>query len=151
MWYGASSVAAVTAISWYFKGSLAEPSDIDSALLQPPLQEPLEAEPFSFVYKGKECLVEPVATYELWGLVVSHNNIHSVADIYHDSTSVDTKDLCVVWGDNLDSDDYRRVDFKSGPWTCYFRYPQGVGMALVVGFSASVSIAGPGGSGDGFT
>jgi hypothetical protein len=67
-----------------------------------------------------------VATYELWGLVVSHNNIHSVADIYHDSTSVDTKDLCVIWGDNLDSDDYRRVDFKSGPWTCYFRYPQGV-------------------------
>lgn len=67
-----------------------------------------------------------VATYELWGLVVSHNNIHSVADIYHDSTSVDTKDLCVIWGGNLETPDYRQVDFKSGPWTCYFKYPRGV-------------------------
>ena len=67
--------------------------------------------------------MEPVATYELWGLVVSHNNIHSVADIYHDSTSVDTKDLCVIWGANLEDSDYQRVDFKSGPWTCYFSYP----------------------------
>jgi hypothetical protein len=58
--------------------------------------------------------------------VVSHNNIHSMADIYHDSTSVDTKDLCVIWGANLETPDYRRVDYKSGPWTCYFSYPEGV-------------------------
>lgn len=70
--------------------------------------------------------MEPVASYEQWGLVVSHNNIHSVADIYHDSTSVDTKDLCVIWGSNLEGDDFREVEFKSGSWTCYFRYPMGV-------------------------
>ena len=67
-----------------------------------------------------------MASYELWGLVVSHNDIESLADIYHDSTSVDTKDLCVIWGENLERPDYLEVDFKSGPWTCYFRYPAGV-------------------------
>jgi len=74
--------------------------------------------------------VRPVASYELWGLVVSHNDIKSVADIYHDRSSVDTKDLCVVWGDNLRRDDYRRVKFWSGPFTCYFRIPDGTAFAL---------------------
>ena len=117
---------AVTVVSWFLKGDLVGPEEIHSDLLQPPQQTIIDREQFSFAYKGKQCLVEPVATYELWGLVVSHNNINSVADIYHDSTSVDTKDLCVVWGDNLESADYQRVAFKSGPWTCYFKYPHGV-------------------------
>ena len=115
-----------TAVAWYFKGDLSGPETIQPDLLQAPRQEIVDKEPFSFEYKGKACLVEPVAAYELWGLVVSHNNIHSVADIYHDSTSVDTKDLCVIWGVNLEAPDYRQVEFKSGPWTCYFRYPHGV-------------------------
>lgn len=116
----------VTVISWFFKGDLVGPENVDPALLQVPRQEIVDRDPFSFDYKGKQCRVEPVATYELWGLVVSHNNIHSVADIYHDSTSVDTKDLCVIWGANLETSDYQQVGFKSGPWTCYFKYPSGV-------------------------
>ena len=117
---------ALTGISWYFKGQLVDPSKIDPSLLQIPAQSTTHAEPFAFDYKGKECTVEPVASWEQWGLVVSHNNIESIADIYHDSTSVDTKDLCVIWGTNLKTADYQKVDFKSGPWTCYFRYAGGV-------------------------
>ena len=116
----------VTVISWFSKGDLVGPESIHADLRQPPHQDLIDREPFAFEYKGQECRVEPVATYELWGLVVSHNNIHSVADIYHDSTSVDTKDLCVIWGANLETSDYQQVGFKSGPWTCYFKYPRGV-------------------------
>ena len=113
-------------ISWYFKGRLVGPAEINEDLLQIPVQTPTSSEPFDFEYKGKVCRVEPVAEWEQWGLVVSHNDIESIADIYHDSTSVDTKDLCVIWGANLQGSDYQRVDFKSGPWTCYFSYPGGV-------------------------
>jgi hypothetical protein len=116
----------LTGISWYFKGQLVGPSEIDESLLQIPVQTPVSSEPFDFEYKGKVCRVEPVAKWEQWGLVVSHNDIESIADIYHDSTSVDTKDLCVIWGANLQGSDYQQVDFKSGPWTCYFSYPGGV-------------------------
>lgn len=116
----------LTGLSWVRKGRLAEPSLIDPALLQKPVQSGTRRARFSFEYKGRECRVEPVASYEIWGLVVSHNNIHSMADIYHDSTSVDTKDLCVIWGSNLESPEYRRVQYKSGPFTCYFSYPDGV-------------------------
>jgi hypothetical protein len=116
----------ITPIAWFFKGRLVDREQIRPELSRDPIQEPTVAEPFTFVYKGKEARVRPVADYELWGLVVSHNNIKSVADMYHDSPSVDTKDLCVIWGANLQSDDYQRVNFRSGSFTCYYRYPAGV-------------------------
>ena len=80
-------------------------------------------------HEGRTVRVRPVAEYQLWGLVVSHNDIESVADIYHDSSSIDTKDLCVVWGSNLESGELDKVSFESGPWTCYYRYPEGVRFA----------------------
>jgi hypothetical protein len=111
--------------SWR-KGQLAPPEEMLPALRRAPAQEATARAPFEFPYRGRACRVRPVAEYELWGLVVSHNDIHSVADIYHDRSSVDTKDLCVVWGSNLSRSDYREVKFESGPFTCYFEFDQGV-------------------------
>jgi hypothetical protein len=107
------------ALSGWRKGALVGPRGIRPELLQEPLQLATDRKPFTFDYRGKQCRVQPVATYELWGLVVSHNDIHSVADIYHDTSSVDTKDLCVVWGESLRHTDYLRASYKSGPFTCY--------------------------------
>lgn len=116
---------AVTALAWTQKGDLPSVAELRPELLQEPVQKDLEGPLFTFDYKGQQVEVQPVADYEMWGLVVSHNNIKSIADIYHDSSSVDTKDLCVVWGESLRNGSYRKVDFWSGPWTCYFRYPPG--------------------------
>lgn len=111
--------------SWR-QARLAPPAEMLPALKRGPAQAATARPPFDFPYRGRACRVRPVAEYELWGLVVSHNDIHSVADIYHDRSSVDTKDLCVVWGENLSRDDYRAVEFESGPFTCYFRFAEGV-------------------------
>lgn len=119
-------LVALSILAWTRKGGFPAPSAIDPALLNPPLQEATEREPFEFTHEGHTVRVRPVADYELWGLVVSHNDISSIADIYHDSSSVDTKDLCVVWGSNLQSGEVGRVTFESGPWTCYYSYPEGV-------------------------
>ena len=119
----------LTVIAWFMKGRLVTSAEIEASLLREPVQGATARKPFEFEYKGRQCRVTPVAAYELWGLVVSHNNIESIADMYHDSTSVDTKDLCVIWGGNLESDDFREVEFKSGSWTCYFQYPAGVQFA----------------------
>lgn len=121
---------ALLALGWWRAGKLGGPQTIVTQALAAPRQTPTDRAPFEFPYRGRACRVRPVATYELWGLVVSHNDIESVADIYHDRSSVDTKDLCVVWGDNLRRDDYRRVKFWSGPFTCYFRIPDGARLAL---------------------
>ena len=123
------ALIAVLFLAGKLKGGFPDASEIDPALLNEPLQQATEREPFEMVHEGHTIRVRPVAEYELWGLVVSHNNIQSVADIYHDSSSLDTKDLCVVWGSNLTSGELGKVSFESGPWTCYYSYPEGVRFA----------------------
>lgn len=105
--------------SWQKKKTLPSKEFINSQLDQDPIQTPTTEKPFRFEYKGTNYLVEPVADYQLWGLVVSHNDIHAMWDIYHDDTSVDIKDLCVVWGANVKSEIYKQMEFWSEPWTCW--------------------------------
>jgi hypothetical protein len=121
----AAALVALAA-SFVMKRRLVEPEAIDPVLLRPPEQGPTTREPFTFTYRGRACRVRPVAEYRLSGLVVSHNDVESFADIYHDTSSVDTKDLCLLWGRSLETSDFHQVDFSSGPFTCYFRYPQGI-------------------------
>ena len=114
-------------MGYALKGRWPNPNEIKSALHKDPIQKNIKnGEIFSFSYRKKKYKVRKVAKYELWGLVVSHNNINSFWDAYHDKDSLDTKDLCVLWGKNLKSKDFHRVKVWSGSWTCYFRYPGGI-------------------------
>lgn len=98
--------------------------DISEAILRDPIQKPINGELFRFDYMERSYLVQPVRYYEIWGLVVSHNNIKSIADMYHDHTSVDLKDLCLIWGDNVADDTYHRAYYRSEPWTCFVDIPE---------------------------
>ncbi len=118
---------ALLTLSWWLERRLPPPEVALPELARAPLQGPTDRARFHFTYKGKKCFVRPVASYELWGLVVSHNDIHSISDIYHDATSVDTRDLCVVWGRNVTKGAYEKAKFWSGPWTCYVSTPAGLG------------------------
>ncbi len=117
---------ALVAVAWYMKRRPIAPEAIDAALLRPPVQSATARPPFSFEFRGKSVRVKPVAEYALDGLVMSQNDVESFADIYHDSSSVDTKDLCVLWGTSLESEDFHPVRVTNGPFTCYFRYPPGI-------------------------
>jgi len=115
--------AFLTFFSAFKKNELSNASDILPQLLEEPTQkEHRQQKSFSFEYMGFQYNVKTIADYELWGLVVSHNDIDGISDRYHDETSVDTKDLCVIWGDNLRTDDYQSASYRSGAWTCYFEY-----------------------------
>ncbi len=95
--------------------------DISGFLESEPEQGDVELSNFIFEYRDRQYIIQPVHTYELWGLVVSHNNISSITDAYHNSDSVDFKDLCVVWGENADSTLLNNIHFWSEPWTCFFK------------------------------
>ena len=112
-------------LSWWRRGSFPDASEIRPILLEEAAQEPTDRQPFSFVHYGTTYEVTPRADYEMWGLVVSHNNIGSFADIYHDENSVDVKDLCTIWGGNLKTNDFHKVEFKSDCYVCRFRYYRG--------------------------
>lgn len=103
----------------FFLRTLPAPKTILPALDNEPVQSATEREPLSFEYRGKNYLVKPLAEYELWGLVVSHNDINKWYNFYHDKDSVNIKDLCVIWGENIRSQVYQKMKFDSGEWTCY--------------------------------
>jgi hypothetical protein len=108
-------------LSWVMARRPIASEMIDASLLDPPIQTETSRQPFSFEFRGQEVRVRPVAEYSLSGLVMSHNDVESFADIYHDASSVDTKDLCLLSGGSLASDDFHTLEVWSGPFTCYYR------------------------------
>ncbi len=122
------SIGILLSILFYFlamwqESSLPDTSAILKSSFRDPVQKKINKRPFSFFYRNETYDIEPVAEYELWGLVVTKNNINSWADIMHTDASVDIKDICVIWGENVASSDYHKVKFSSGDFTCYFQYP----------------------------
>lgn len=122
-----AQVALVAALltwggAWMQTRKLPEPDEVLPELLQEPKQGPTSHARFSFEYRGLGYEVQPVASYELYGMVVSHNDIHGIADAYHDDDSVDTRDLCVIWGPNLEQDDYLRITFENTSTWCHWSW-----------------------------
>jgi len=115
-----------TVLAYLKKGTFVDHTEIVPELHRQPVQEAADYEAFFFDYKKERYQVQPLADYELWGLVVTHNDIHSIGDIYHDADSVDTKDLCVIWGDNLKNNDFQKLEYWSNSYFCHYRYPGGV-------------------------
>lgn len=119
------TLASLFLISWYQIGQLPNLHEVDERVLQEPIQQTYTAkENFSFSYRQKSYDVKPIADYELWGLVVSQNNIAAWFNYYHDKDSVNLKDVCVVWGSNIKNESYnqKNLKFKSGEWTCYYKW-----------------------------
>jgi hypothetical protein len=111
-------VAVAWLVAWWQTRQLPPLGAILPELQQTPRQRATARADFGFEYQGGEYLVHPVASYELHGLVVTHNDTTGLGDLTHDETSVDTKDLCVVWGANLRNEDYRRISYQSTPTWC---------------------------------
>lgn len=113
-------------ISWWLKSSLPDSNTILPVMQNEPIQSRTSKRPFTFAYRDADYNVVPVAEYEIWGMVVSHNNITGWTDIMHTENSVDLKDICVIWGTNVGNGDYQKISFSSGDFTCYARWPGGV-------------------------
>ncbi len=109
-------------IAFLRKDRLPDYTAIDPALRNQPTQVPTTKPEFQIDYKGHSYRVRPKARYELTGLIVSQNNPTGIADIYHDSKSLDTKDLCVIWGHNIRSNAFQQVKYWSGAWTCFCQW-----------------------------
>ncbi len=115
-------IAIIVGIYAYSNLSSRPPrTKIHPSMMKEPQQSPTTEDDFTFSYKGTNYEVTPVAEYELWGLVVTHNDTREFSDIYHNENSVDIKDICVIWGKNLNSNNYQRVKFYSEPWSCIYQ------------------------------
>jgi hypothetical protein len=109
----------------YFAEKFEPKFEIAREVRKAPVQTEIVEHSFPFTYYDKTYRIQPLAEYEISGLIVTHNNISSITDAYHTSKSVDFRDVCVVWGSNVGSGAFQRFKFWSEPWTCYFQTKPG--------------------------
>ena len=121
-----AAAAAAFVLSFFMKDRLAGRGEILPELLQDPVQtKDGLPEPFEVTRKGVTYTVEPLFNYELNGMVVSYHHADSFSDISHDAWKdyVNVKDICVLWGRNLETAVYARMKFKNRDFTCFYAYP----------------------------
>jgi hypothetical protein len=109
---------------------LPDADDIDPRLIQEPIQGPTSRGEIHFKYEGQEIRVMPVLSYEINGLVVSHNDPGEWYrfDLIHDSQSINTRDICLIWGDNLKTNAFHHVSFSNDDRICNWSYGSSVRM-----------------------
>ena len=120
------AAAAAFFVSFIMKDRLPGRSGIRPELLQDPVQTKGDLpDPFDVTRKGVTYTVTPLFSYELWGMVVSYHHADSFADISHEAWNdyLNVKDICVLWGRNLETAVYSRMTFKNRDFTCFYRYP----------------------------
>jgi hypothetical protein len=88
-----------------------------------PRQTSTDKEPFQLEVKKHNYQIQPLFEYELWGLIVEDHNAFSWIDTSHEQWGdfLNTKDICVIWGQNLTNRYLKDLEFSHGDWTCYVK------------------------------
>ena len=120
-------ISALTmGVTYFYKDNLPPPDYYDLNSLAEPSQQPTVREPFSSRVNDQVYTIEPKFDYELYGVVVSYNDSDGITDIWHHKRWKDflnLRDLCVIWGKNVESGVYRNMEFHNDSWTCWASWP----------------------------
>lgn len=105
--------------SSFLKGALPDKKEVLPQLYKTPKISQTNKTPFDITRKGITYTITPLYNYELYGLIVAYHDARSMFDYCHGEWNdyLNTKDICVIWGDNIKDLDYRRVKFKVGNFT----------------------------------
>lgn len=112
-----------TLLGYFQKDTLPAPDFYSADILQEPLQTPTERAPFFVDAGGERYHIKPLFDYVLHGMVVSYHHSDDFTDLAHERWAdyLNPKDICVIWGDNVVSGIYDKMQFKNGSWTCYYK------------------------------
>jgi hypothetical protein len=117
----ASGLILLAVATWQ-KEALPPKQVMSSDLLNEPEQVQVKQAAFDTTVNGVTYTVQPLYTYDIRGLVVSMHDAKTWWDYLHREWNdhLNVMDLCVVWGNNLRSDNYKEIDYSSGQFICYF-------------------------------
>lgn len=113
-------------VSFFMRNRLPDKGLVLESLLQNPIQMKDDVpEPFEVTRKKVTYTVTPLFSYELWGMVVSYHHAASFVDVSHKQWNdyLNTKDICVIWGKNVETGVYKRMTFRNRDFTCFYRNP----------------------------
>ena len=115
-------VAGFAFLSWY-KPALPDPSDISAELINTePVQEKITIPPIKMDLKDIEYEITPLYSYKIYGLVVEQYTSANWLDIMHKKDPANTRDLCLLWGKNVEDGIYKNLKFAHGEFTCYVKW-----------------------------
>ncbi len=109
--------------STFYKPPLPKTKDVlETIKTIPPLQEEIVKEIKNQDIRGQHYKVTNLYNYEIYGLVVEDYDSENWLDITHENDPAQTKDLCLIWGDNAKNGSYLEVKFKHGEFTCFYSW-----------------------------
>jgi len=117
--------AVVFLVSFPLRNGWPSQEDILQETYQAPIQDRTDLpEPFVVDREGVSYNITPRFNYELFGLVVSQHRSDSLTDVLHEQWNdfLNIKDICVVWGSNIETQVFRDVTFSSGNFTCFCKW-----------------------------
>lgn len=113
--------ALTLVVAFFNRNDLPGSIDFHPRLKDEPRQRAIEKAPSIVPYAGVDYRVEPLFSYELYGLVVSYRQ-HDGEDSMHrwSNDHLNVADVCVVWSDTAFAPTLRKVEFWNGIFTCNF-------------------------------
>lgn len=111
------------AVASWKKSDLPAPPALQGNLLEEPVQVAVSRPSIQVTVGEIDYRIQPLYTYDLYGMVVSKHNADTWWDFLHKewNDKLNITDLCVVWGNNVRSGVYLDFSFSSGQFTCNFQ------------------------------
>ena len=112
----------IAAITYFLKNTLPDESTIVDSLYLDPIQSILDEPVIEKSEGGIDYTIEPLYSFEEWGLVVSVNDNEKWYSRFKDTDPLNTKDICLIWGENIEGEHYKEANYKSEEFVCFY-YP----------------------------
>ncbi len=114
-----ASSCALLLVAFWNRNDIPSGVGYHPELREEPRQRRTRKRPFETDYEGITYQVNPQYEYDLYGMVVSYRHHDGESTMHKMSNDhLNTADVCVVWGDNLDADLLSKLKFWNGIFTC---------------------------------
>lgn len=113
-------------VLYFLKNGLPSQRELLPELMNDPVQTSVNKAPFQYTQKGVSYKVTPLYSYELYGLVVSQNDNEVWYSRFKKTDPSNTKDYCVLWGKNLETNIYKEMKFRTEEFVCLAEFKENV-------------------------
>lgn len=112
---------ATAVVTFFLRENLPEPMELLPEIHGLPIMTETEKDDFSITSEDSKANLVTRKDYELSGLVVADYDSENWLDWTHRYDPFNTKDLCLLWGDNARVATFADYKFWHGEFTCFFK------------------------------
>jgi len=95
---------------------------IDPLYLEPVQKEvDIYTKPFEIKKQGFTYIITPLYEYEVFGLSVADYDSENWLDVFYKKDPLNTKDICLIWGDNIKNGFYKDIEFRQREFVCSWK------------------------------